>query len=394
MAAIYFESYERAKQLLKRALQKRTKGEKDMKSKKFVFYVSSLSKGGAQRVILNLTESLLKKGHHVVIVTTMVCQPEYDLPEGARRIFSDITEEETTTNRVINFIRRFRKLRNIWKNERPDVLVSFIGKNNFMAILTAWGLKIPVVTSVRGEPNAEYYDKMQQVLAKTLMGKADGLILQTPDAKAYFPKWIQKKAVILENPLNPLFIDDYYEGTRKNEIVTVGRLDGNKNQKLIIDAFCQIAGDFPEVNLILYGSGEDHEKLIEYAQKTPYKSQIFLPGPIRNVKTRIEKSKIFVLSSNTEGMPNSLMEALALGIPSISTDCPCGGPRMLMKGKENGILVPVGKAEPMAKAMRTLLTDEELWEKYSRNAYKLCEELHPERVNGKWEEYLLSKMRR
>ena len=117
---------------MKRALQRRTKGEKDMKSKKFVFYVSSLSKGGAQRVILNLTESLLKKGHHVVIVTTMVCQPEYDLPEGARRIFSDITEEETTTNRVINFIRRFRKLRNIWKNERPDVLVSFIGKNNFM----------------------------------------------------------------------------------------------------------------------------------------------------------------------------------------------------------------------------------------------------------------------
>ena len=369
-----------------------TKG-KDMKSKKFVFYVHSLIKGGAQRVILNLTESLLAKGHQVTIVTTTVYHPEYELPDGATRIFSDITEDEITNNRIVNFKRRFMKLRNIWKSERPDVIVSFIGKNNFMAILTAWGLKVPVVASVRGEPNAEYYDKMQQILAKTLMGKADGLILQTPDAKAYFPKWIQKKAVILENPLNPLFIDSYYEGPRKNEIVSVGRLDSNKNQKLIIDAFCQIAGDFPEVNLILYGSGEDHEKLIDYAQKTPYKSQIFLPGPIRNVKTRIEKSKIFVLSSNTEGMPNSLMEAMALGIPSISTDCPCGGPRMLMEGKENGILVPVGKVEPMAKAMRKLLTDEELWEKYSRNAYKLSKELHPDKVNQKWEEYLLSKMK-
>ena len=364
-----------------------------MKSKKFVFYVNSLGKGGAQRVILNLTESLLAKGHQVTIVTTMVVESEYDLPDGAGRIFSDITEEEITNSRIVNFKRRFMKLRNIWKNEKPDVIVSFIGKNNFMAILTAWVLKIPVVASVRGEPNAEYYDKMHKILAKTLMGKADGLILQTPDAKAYFPKWIQKKAVILENPLNPLFIGDYYEGPRKNEIVTVGRLDGNKNQKLIIDAFCQIAGDFPEVNLILYGSGEDHEKLTEYAQKTPYKNQIFLPGPIRNVKTRIEKSKIFVLSSNTEGMPNSLMEAMALGIPSISTDCPCGGPRMLMKGKENGILVPVGKVEPMAQAMRKLLTDDELWEKYSRNAYKLTEELHPDKVNRKWEEYLLSKMK-
>lgn len=364
-----------------------------MKSKKIVFYISSLTRGGAQRVILNLTESLLAKGHQVVIVTTTVYHPEYDLPEGATRIFPDITEKETTKNRLVNFKRRFMKLRNVWKTEKPDVIVSFIGKNNFMAILTAWGLKIPVVTSVRGEPRAEYYDKMQEFLAKTLMGKANGLILQTPDAKAYFPKWIQKKAVILENPLNPLFIDDYYEGPRKNEIVTVGRLDGNKNQKLIIDAFCEIAGDFPEVNLILYGSGEDHDKLIDYAQKTPYKNQIFLPGPIRNVKTRIEKSKIFVLSSNTEGMPNSLLEAMALGIPSISTDCPCGGPRMLMKGKENGILVPVGEVEPMAKAMRTLLTDEELWEKYSRNAYKLSREYHPDKVNKKWEEYLFSKLK-
>lgn len=364
-----------------------------MKSKKFVFYVSSLSKGGAQRVILNLTESLLAKEHEVTIVTTMSGESEYDLPDGATRIFSDITEEEITNNRIVNFKRRFMKLRNIWKSEKADVIVSFIGKNNFMAILTAWGLKIPVVASVRGEPREEYYDKMQEILAKTLMGKATGLILQTPDAKAYFPKWIQKKAVILENPINPLFIDDYYDGPRKNEIVSVGRLDSNKNQKLIIDAFCQIAGEFPEVNLILYGSGEDHDKLIEYVQKTPCKGQIFLPGSIRNVKTRIEKSKIFVLSSNTEGMPNSLLEAMALGIPSISTDCPCGGPRMLMKGKENGILVPVGKVEPMAKAMRKLLTDEELWKKYSRNAYKISRKLHPDRVNQKWEEYLLSKMK-
>ena len=95
-----------------------------MKSKKFVFYVSSLSKGGAQRVILNLTESLLKKGHQVVIVTTIVYQPEYDLPEGASRIFSDITEEEITDNRLVNFKRRFMKLRNIWKSEKPDVLYS------------------------------------------------------------------------------------------------------------------------------------------------------------------------------------------------------------------------------------------------------------------------------
>ena len=334
-----------------------------MKSKKFVFYINSLIKAGAQRVIINLTESLLSKGHQVVIVTTTIYEPEYDLPDGAKRIFPDITEEEISNSRIVNFKRRFMKLRNVWKTEKPDVIVSFIGKNNFMAILTAWGLHIPVVTSVRGEPRAEYYSKVQELLAKTLMGKADGLVLQTPDAKAYFPKWIQKKAVILENPLNPEFIDEYYTGERETEIVSVGRIDANKNQKLIVDAFNRIAEDIPDVKLVLYGSGEGKKELEEYVKNSPYKQRILLPGAVSDVKERIQKTKLFILSSNTEGMPNALMEALALGIPCVSTDCPCGGPRMLMEGKENGILVPVGDADAMAEAMKTILQDKELWEK-------------------------------
>ena len=364
-----------------------------MQSKKFVFYVNSLIKAGAQRVIINLTESLLSKGHQVVIVTTTVYEPEYDLPRGAKRIFPDITEEEITDNRIVNFKRRFMKLRNVWKTEKPDVIISFIGKNNFMAILTAWGLKIPVITSVRGEPKAEYYSKLQELLAKTLMGKADGIILQTPDAKAYFPKWIQKKAVILENPLNPEFIDEYYTGERKNEIVSVGRIDANKNQKLIVEAFEKIAEEIPNVNLIIYGGGDGKEKLEDYVNKSRYKERVQLPGPVSDVKDRIQKVKLFVLSSNTEGMPNALMEALALGIPCISTDCPCGGPRMLMEGKENGILVPVGDVDAMAEAMKKLLTDEKFWQKCSENAYKASEELHPNSINRKWEEYLHSKMK-
>ena len=363
-----------------------------MKSKKIMFYISSLAKAGAQRVILNLTESLLAKGHAVTIVTTAIVENEYELPAGAKRIISDISEEEITSNRVTNLKNRFCKLRNIWKSEKPDVIISFIGKNNFMAILTAWGLKIPVVTSVRGDPKEEYYSKMTQLLAKTLMGKSAGIVLQTPDAKEYFPKWMHKKAVILENPLNPDFVENYYDGERITEIVSVGRIDSNKNQKMIIDAFYKIAEEFTDMNLVLYGDGEDREKLVKYVADGPYRERILFPGAVSNVKERIRKSKLFVLSSNTEGMPNALMEALALGIPCVSTDCPCGGPRMLMEGKDNGILVPVGDVDKMAEAMKTILGDEELWIKYSKNAYKITEELKPDIVNDKWEQYLYSVM--
>ena len=364
-----------------------------MNSKKIMFYISSLAKGGAQRVILNLTESLLNKGHEVTIVTTAIVEKEYELPKGARRIISDIQKEEITSNRITNLRNRFMKLRNIWKSEQPDVIISFIGKNNFMAILTAWGLNIPVVTSVRGDPKEEYYSKMTEILAKTLMGKSAGIVLQTPDAKAYFPKWMHKKAIILDNPLNPEFIEKYYEGERSQEVVSVGRIDSNKNQKLIIDAFCQITEEFPDVKLVLYGDGEDREKLLKYIQNNPYSDRILMPGAVMNVKERIRKARLFVLSSNTEGMPNALMEALALGIPCISTDCPCGGPNVLMDGKENGILVPVGDCDKMADAMRTILGDEELWNKYSKNAHKITESLHPDKVNEKWEKYLYSVMK-
>lgn len=364
-----------------------------MKSKKIVFYISSLAKAGAQRVIINLTESLLLKGHKVTLVTTHVVENEYALPKGASRVISDIQKDEITTSRVTNLKNRFLKLRNIWKSENPDVIISFIGKNNFMAILTAWGLDIPVVTSVRGDPNEEYYSKITKLLAKTLMGKSAGLVLQTPDAKAYFPKWIQKKAVILENPLNPEFIDEYYSGERENQIVSVGRIDSNKNQKLIVEAFYQIADQIPDVKLVLYGDGEEKKQLEDYVKSSPYKERILLPGAVSDVKEKIKKAKLFVLSSNTEGMPNALMEALALGIPAVSTDCPCGGPRMLMEGKENGILVPVGDSVAMAEAYRTILSDEEVWSKYSKNAYKITQSLNPAVINDKWENYLFSMMR-
>lgn len=364
-----------------------------MKKKRIVFYISSLAKAGAQRVILNLTESLLGKGHQITIVTTAKVENEYELPKGAGRIISDIQGDEITSNRIINLKNRFSKLRNIWKSEQPDVIVSFIGKNNFMAILTAWGLKIPVVTSVRGDPKEEYYNKIMEFLAKTLMGKAAGIILQTPDAREYFPKWMHKKTIILENPLNPEFIDEYYTGERTNEIVSVGRIDSNKNQKLIIDAFYRIADEFPDVKLVLYGDGEDRENLSNYVGNSYYKERISLPGAVSNVKDKIKKSKMFVLSSDTEGMPNALMEALALGIPCVSTDCPCGGPKMLMEGKENGILVPVGDSKKMAAAMRNILKDEKVWNEYSKNAYKITENLNPKAVNKKWEDYLYSVMK-
>ena len=368
------------------------RNDKKMK-KKIIFYLSSLTKGGAQRVILNLTESLLKKEYEVVIVTTLEEENEYELPGGAKRILSDLTPEEITKSRWKNLKHRYLKLRNIWKKEKPDIIVSFIGKNNIMAIVTSLGLKIPVAVSVRGEPTEEYYNKVLRFLAKYLFRFASGVILQTKESRQFFPKKTLQKAVVLPNPLNPVFLEKPYEGEKEKKIVLVGRIDSNKNQRMAVQAFAKIHEKFPEYYMEIWGEGEERESLFSYVKELGLKDKIFLPGATNQVKEKLETATLYVLPSNTEGMPNSLMEAMALGIPSISTDCPCGGPAELITDGFDGLLVPVGKVNPMAEAMERVLSDNDLREKLSINSLKIRERLDPIAVNNQWEEYLNSLTR-
>ena len=363
-----------------------------MRKKKIVFYIGSLAKAGAQRVIINLTRYLLDRGYDITIVTTAKETNEYHLPENTVRIISDLTEEETGNNRLTNLKNRMKKLRNIWKREKPDLIVSFIGKNNFMAILTSFGLKIPVVVSVRGEPTEEYYTGLLRFLARYLFIAASGIILQTKKSKNFFPKRTLKKAVVLPNPLNPVFLEEEDYQEREKKIVLVGRLDSNKNQKLAIQAFQEICDKFPEYKMEIWGDGEDYDVLKQYVKEAGLEERVLLPGATDHVKEKIKSASLYLLPSNTEGMPNSLMEAMALGLPVISTDCPCGGPAELIQDGINGLLVPVKDVVSMAHAMERVLQDKEFQNKLGQNAMKIRENLHPDKVNEIWEEYLTSRI--
>lgn len=361
-----------------------------MKKKKIVFYIGSLTKAGAQRVIINLTRSLLEKGYDVTVVTTVEEKDEYELPDGSKRCISGLADESIRSNRIVNLKNRIKKLRSIWKDENPDLIVSFIGKNNFMAILTSLGLKIPVAVSVRGEPTEEYYTGLLRFLARYLFRAASGIILQTEESKKFFPHKTLKKAVVLPNPLNPLFLEEVYQQERERKIVLVGRIDSNKNQRLAIRAFQRISNKFPEYKMEIWGTGEDYQALTEFVKEIGMEEKILLLGATDNVKEKLKSADLYLLPSNTEGMPNSLMEAMALGLPVISTDCPCGGPKELIQDGINGLLVPVKDEEAMAQAMERVLGDDEFRNNLGRNAMKIRERLHPDKVNEQWEQYLSS----
>ena len=178
----------------------------DNGEKSIAFYIGGLCIGGAERVICNLAEYFYSEGYRVTMVTKVRDEKEYELNPGIRRIIADITPEEETGSRIHNLFARISKLKRIWKEVKPDVIVSFIRKNNLMAIASAAPLGIPVVVSVRSAPERELKGFGFKTISFLLFRQAAGVVLQTKEAYNFFPGYIREKAVVLPNSINPDFL--------------------------------------------------------------------------------------------------------------------------------------------------------------------------------------------
>lgn len=355
--------------------------------KKIAFYIGSLRKGGAERVFVNLADYFHKEGYEVVMVTQYRVEEEYDLPPGVGRILSDIGDEKVTRSRMLNFIRRLNKLHAIWKEQKPDLVLSCIGKNNFMTIVSAAGTSTRAVVSVVGEAGEEYPTKMMRKLADLLFPHAAGIVLQTERSRAFFCNRVGVKAVVLPNSLNPAFIRPRFEGKREREIVSVGRMDGNKNHEMQVRAFAALPPAFAEYTLTIYGDGELRSYIEEIARRLGVAGRVRLPGVVPDVAERIGRASLFLLTSYSEGVSNALIEALALGLPVIATDVPSGGTEELVTDGVNGLIIPAGDQKALEKAMIRLLSDPVCANRLGREAAKIQEKLAPERVNALWKGY-------
>ncbi len=336
--------------------------------KHICFYIGSLHKGGAERVFVNLAEYFQNTGYRVTMVTQYKFPEgeEYALPPGVKRVISDLTESELSNSRIVNFYRRVQKLHRVWKEEKPNLVLSCIGKNNFMTIVTTMFTRTRSVVSVVGEAKEEYPNRLMRVLANHLFPFADGIVLQTERSRYFFHKRVRRRAVILPNSLNPDFIKPRYEGERDRQIVSVGRMDANKNHEMMLRAFAALADRYPDYTLTIYGDGELRGYLEELAGRLGITGRVMMPGVIPDVAARIEKASLFLLTSCSEGVSNALIEALATGLPVIATDVPSGGTVELITDEVNGLIIPVGDDKALERAMDRLLGDPDLAERLGR----------------------------
>lgn len=353
---------------------------------KIAFYMSMMAKGGAERVISNLANAYCRQGIEVTLITDNPDKQDgYPLDERVKRV---ILPQLNSRNRIKNITGRITNLRKAIKDSGAGAVVAFMRKSNLRAIIATRFMKVRVIVSVRSDPKREYSSKASQLLAKILFRRADGIVFQTEDARAFFPKKVQRKSAILENSLAPEFLRERYEGKRNNEIVTVGRLIGVKNHGLLLEGFSRISKDYPELTLKFYGDGEKGESLKEKVKELGLSERVLFMGNVQKVADEIERSRIFVLTSDIEGMPNALLESMSLGLACISTDCPVGGPRSVIEDGVNGLLIPVGDADALEQALRRILSDASFEERLGQQARDIQKRLHPDLINAKWMEYI------
>ncbi len=365
--------------------------------KKIAFLINSLGKGGAEHVVVNLAAHFSALGCKILLVTSRRLAEEYELRFAAERRLLEEEIAGAPLGRAGRIPARAAVLRRIWKEERPDVILSFIGKLNLYALISAAGLRIPVIVSVRSDPAREYPSRLQKRLADRLFAGAAGVVFQTKDAMGAFPENVRKHSAVLPNALDKSFVRPRYEGRRRDEIVMVGRLDKNKNHEMALRAFSQLAPSYPGLRLTIYGGGlpgsDTRPELERLAEELGISGRVRFMGRQTDIRGKIEDARIFVLTSNYEGMPNALLEAMATGLAVVSTDCPCGGPAAVIRDGENGLLIPVGDERALTDALRRILENPALEERLGREAAKLAQELGPEAVCRRWQEEIEGRVR-
>ena len=283
----------------------------------------------------------------------------------------------------------WRTYRKYFKDAKPDIVIPF-GLNFLERVLASTkGINCKIFDSeMVAHERALFYKRPVLEYYYSLLKKVNGIIVQTHTEKDFFKKNFDNVSVI-NNPINPQLTAPYY-GTRNKTIVNFCRLAPQKNIELLLDAFAKLHIDYPDYIVQIYGNivNRDEKEYKRKLQMRIYDANLqdyfFILPPTSDIHQRVIESAMFVMSSDFEGISNSMLEAMAIGLPCVCTDCLGGGTREVMEDHENGLIVPMNDSEAMYKAMREYIENPDLAERCSKNAAKIREKLSVERISKQW----------
>ena len=314
--------------------------------KKLWIVTHKMTGGGCERVIAQLLQRFCADGLDCTLVTECSVPSFYALPEQVVQIA--LLDAPDMGARDVP--RAYRKLRGLVRANRPDAVLAMPEKVNVWTVLFLLGTGVPVIVSERNDPRRHPENRVKRLLRRLVYPLAGGFVFQTRQAADYFPPAIRARGAVLFNPLDASRLPKINAGARNKTVVGAGRLHAQKNFPLLIAAFAGFYKTHPDWRLIIFGEGAERGALEALAKTLP-EGVVSLPGQTEALGEELARCGIFVLSSDYEGMPNVLIEALAVGAPCIATDCPAGGCAALIENGKNGLLTPVGDAAALLDAL-------------------------------------------
>lgn len=351
-----------------------------MKKRKIMFLIAHLGNGGAERVSTELANEFSRRGYDIsaIVFDSSLCEYKLD---------SKIHVEFLSKGEGIqSLIKRSIELKEKVKKINPEYIIELGFAERYM-MFTGIHKKYKVITSCRNDPASYCTEGIVNKLWKKQRDKYQKqtykIVFQTEDAKKYFDMDIQKKSKVIPNPIKEN-LPERYIGEREHRIVTFSRLNKQKNIPLLLRAFANFSKLHNEYILEIYGRGEEMKNLICETERLGISDRVKFMGFCSNIHEKIRTARMYISSSDYEGISNSMLEALAIGLPSICTDCPAGGARMTIENNINGILIPVGDQGALEEKMELLAEDNELVEKLSENAIEIRSKLSIFNVADEW----------
>lgn len=354
---------------------------------KIAFIIPSLLPGGAERVIVTLANKF-SLNSSVILIVLFKTEVFYSINQNVKVIFlhNEIKKSTSKLNAIIYNIQNIISIYNILKNENINTSISFTTTMNIYNILTTKFLKIKCIISERNNPIVTQLNLFLLTFRRLLYPFCDNLVVQSKFSKDYFKKILNSdKIKIIHNPINEDLLkykNEYLQ--RENILLTVGRLEANKNHKLLLNAFSKIKNDW---KLILVGDGKLKDDLIKLSVDLKINDRVEFIGHSKEIYKFLNISSLFVFTSNSEGFPNVLLEAVAFNLPTISTNCN-SGPSDLIIDNFNGFLTPVNSEKELIESLNLLMSDASLRHKFSINSKEIIKKFKIEVIYNEWKKLI------
>lgn len=347
---------------------------------KVLFVVRSIGVGGASKQLAITANALAKMGYDVSVFSYCWDIRHDKLSEEVKYIPSK------RYGKIDEYLHAISDIRRTIKKEKPNVVISWRANAGCFTRLASLGLDCKVVFSERTDPYMETSAFLK--VATWVCGFSDGGVFQTEMAMDYY-KRLKDKSVVIPNPVSIKKVDVLPYNERCNEIAFVGRCFlKQKRQDIMLKAFDIVLKKHPEMRLVFYGGDFDIDAIKQMVADMGLQRNVTFAGTVDNILERISTAKLLALSSDYEGIPNVLLEAMSVGVPVVSTDTSPGGARVVVENGVNGYIVPRRDYEKLAEKITFILDNSSVAERFIAEGRENIKRFEPHVIFEKWDRFL------